>query len=189
VTLLVETETVFQGFVHHGLHPLVHRGADRDPPLNEVFDPEAPPALLLQLSEDTLDRCGGMGLDRAVGCNADRLGLAALRETLGDVTVARHQCQDLIAAAQGARVAGYRGVGHGRLGDSRQQRGLPRVLRRVARQGFAEVVLGGGGEAVAAVAQVEEVGVADEDLAFSLLLRSIAPAHLLLEPERQAHLF
>src|SRR4029077_4953437 len=62
------------------------------------------------------------------------------------------------------------------------------ILGRVARQGHAEVVLGGGGEAVPAVTQVVEVGGAREDLAFGLLLRSKALAHLLLQPDRQAYL-
>ena len=185
---LVEGEAVLQGLVHDGLHAVVHRRANRDPPLEQVLDSEAGPAVLAQLGEDLLDRGGGVGLALAVARHADRLGLADPGDGLGYVSVARHQGQDLVAAAQRPRIAGRRDVVPGRLADARQQRRLARVRDRVARQGLAEVVLGGGGQAVAAVAHVVEAGGAREDLALGLLLRSVAPAHLLLEPQRQAHL-
>ena len=186
MTLLVEGQALLQGFVHDDLHPIVHGRADRDPSLEEILDPEAAGALLFHLVQDGIDRCGRVGLDRAGSRHKDRLGLAALRESLGDVPVAGHQGQDLIAAAQRLRVAGQRAVVPGRLRDPRQQRGFSRVLHGVARQGLAEVVLRAGGKTVATVPQVVEVGGAGEDLALRPLLRSVAPAHLLLEPESEA---
>ena len=129
-----------------------------------------------------------MGLHRAARCDTDRFGLATLREVLRDVAVARHQGQDLVPAAQRPRVSRDRGVVSGRLHDPGQQCRLASVLRPVARERLAEVVLAARGEAVAAVAQVDEAGVACEDLALGALRRAVAPPHLLLEPEGQAHL-
>src|SRR4029453_13883253 len=58
-----------------------------------------------------------------------------------------------------------------------------------ARQGFVEVVLGGGAEAIAAAAHVDEANITSEDLALRLLPRSVLLPHRLLEPEREAHFF
>ncbi len=186
---LVEGEAGLERFVHDRLDPRVYRGVDHDPPLEEILDSEAARTVLPQLVEDGVDRSGGLRLDRARRLRVGhRLGLQALREVFGDVAVARHQGQDLVAAAQGPRVAGHRKIVPRRLGDSRQQRGLPGILHRVARQRLAEVVLGAGGEAVPAVAQIVEAGGASEDLAFRLLSRSEPSGHLLLEPEGQPHL-
>ena len=165
---------------------IVERTAIR--PWKRSSTPKRPAALPGQLVEDVVDRGGGVGLDRADGGDADRFALTALREFLRDVTVARHQGENLIAAVERPPVSGHGGVVTWRLADRSQQRCVARVIRRIARQGLAEVVLGRGREAVTAVAQVDEAGVAREDLALGLLLRSVPSAHLLLEPERQAHL-
>ena len=72
MTLLVEGEAVLQGFIHDGLHPLVHRGVHEDPPLEEILHREA---VLLQLGENGVDGGRGLRLDRVLGRDEERLGL------------------------------------------------------------------------------------------------------------------
>ena len=146
------------------------------------------PAPAGPLVEHAPDGGGSLGLDWTPGDNLDGLRLRPLRSVLGDVPVARHQGQDLVAPPQRPRVPGSRRIVPGALADARQQLGLSCVGDCVTRESLAEVILGGGGEAVAAVAEVDEAGISGEDLALGLPLRSVAPAHLVLEPERQAHL-
>ena len=143
--------------------------------------------MLLQLVQDVLDRRGRLGLRHGTADDADRLGLAAPGVLLGDVAVADHQGQDLVAALQRSRAARHGCVVARRLADSCKQRGTPGVLARVAGQWPAEVVLGGRAEAITAAAHVDEARIASEDLALRLLPRPILLAHLFLEPECQAH--
>src|SRR6185295_20085149 len=84
-----------------------------------------------------------------------------------------------------SRVSRYGDVLSRRHHDPGQQCRHASVLRPVARERLAEVVLAACGEAVAAVAQVDEAGVACEDLALRALRRAVAPSHLILEPEGQ----
>ena len=76
-----------------------------------------------------------------------------------------------------------------RLADPREQGRASGVRDRVCGERLVEVVLGGGAEAVAAAAHVDEARVASEDLALGLLARSVLPEHRFLEPERQPQLF
>src|SRR5207244_10175362 len=81
VPLLVVAETGFERFVHDGLHPLIHSSVDHDPPLEEIFDPEAARTALSQLVEDRVDRSGCLRLDRARRLRDEHgLGLQTLHE-------------------------------------------------------------------------------------------------------------
>ena len=98
-------------------------------PRNRSSTPKMSPPYWFSSSKTCWIAAGASIWTSAWDCHVDGLGLAELGESFGDVPVARHQGQDLVAATERPRVAGRRSVVPGRLADPREQRRLSRVLQ------------------------------------------------------------